>query len=77
MRARADRKQAQVTEQLQRREAADVQRARDIFAAFRANLRDSLRGSARRRPKRRAPVHRCRPGAPVATRPGGHAAPPR
>ncbi|WP_409048328.1 DISARM system SNF2-like helicase DrmD [Microbacterium sp. HA-8] len=42
MRARADRKQAQVTEQLQRREAADVQRARDIFAAFRANLRDSL-----------------------------------
>lgn len=42
MRARAERKQAQVTEQLQRREAADVQRARDIFAAFRANLRDSL-----------------------------------
>lgn len=42
MRARADRKQAQVTEQLQRREAADAQRARDIFAAFRGNLRDSL-----------------------------------
>lgn len=42
MRARAERKQAQVTEQLQRRENADVQRARDIFAAFRANLRDSL-----------------------------------
>lgn len=42
MRARAERKQIQVTEQLQRREAADVQRARDIFAAFRANLRDSL-----------------------------------
>lgn len=42
MRARAERKQAQVTEQLKRREAADVQRARDIFAAFRANLRDSL-----------------------------------
>lgn len=42
MRARAQRKQDQVTEQLQRREAADVQRARDIFAAFRANLRDSL-----------------------------------
>lgn len=42
MRARAERKQAQVTEQLQRRETADVQRARDIFAAFRANLRDSL-----------------------------------
>lgn len=42
MRARAERKQAQVTEQLQRREASDVQRAQDIFAAFRANLRDSL-----------------------------------
>lgn len=42
MRARAERKQAQVTEQLQRREAADVQRAREIFAAFRGNLRDSL-----------------------------------
>lgn len=42
MRARAERKQAQVTVQLQRREAADVQRARDIFAAFRANLGDSL-----------------------------------
>ena len=42
MRARAERKQAQVTEQLQRREAADIQRAREIFAAFRANLRDSL-----------------------------------
>lgn len=42
MRTRAERKQAQVTEQLQRREAADVQRAQDIFAAFRANLRDSL-----------------------------------
>lgn len=42
MRARAERKQAQVTDQLQRREAADVQRARDIFAAFRVNLRGSL-----------------------------------
>jgi len=42
MRDRAARKQTQVTEQLQRREAADVQRAREIFAAFRANLRDSL-----------------------------------
>ncbi|PZU35961.1 MAG: DNA helicase, partial [Microbacterium sp.] len=42
MRTRAERKQAQVTEQLQRREATDVQRAQDIFAAFRANLRDSL-----------------------------------
>lgn len=42
MRARAERKQAQVTEQLGRREAADMQRARDIFDAFRTNLRDSL-----------------------------------
>ncbi len=42
MRARAERKQAEVTEQLQRREAADVQRAQEIFSAFRANLRDSL-----------------------------------
>ena len=42
MRTRAERKQVQVTEQLQRREAADVQRAQDIFAAFRSNLRDSL-----------------------------------
>lgn len=29
-------------DQLQRRQEADVQRAKDIFAAFRANLRDSL-----------------------------------
>lgn len=42
MRSRAERKQTLVTEQLQRRGAADVQRARDIFAAFRTNLRDSL-----------------------------------
>ncbi len=42
MRRRAERKQAQVTDQLQRREAADVQRAQEIFAAFRRNLRDSL-----------------------------------
>ena len=42
MRTRAERKQSQVTEQLQRREAADAQRATEIFAAFRANLRDSL-----------------------------------
>ncbi len=42
MRDRAARKQTQVTDQLQRREAADVQRAREIFAAFRTNLRDSL-----------------------------------
>ncbi|MBN9619556.1 MAG: DISARM system SNF2-like helicase DrmD, partial [Actinobacteria bacterium] len=42
MRTRAERKQTQVTEQLGRREAVDVQRASEIFAAFRANLRDSL-----------------------------------
>lgn len=42
MRARAERKQALVNEQLVRREDADVQRAAEIFAAFRANLRDSL-----------------------------------
>lgn len=42
MQARAGRRHEQVTEQLARRQAADVQRAKDIFAAFRANLRDSL-----------------------------------
>lgn len=42
MRDRAGRKQTQVTDQLHRREAADVQRAKEIFAAFRTNLRDSL-----------------------------------
>ncbi|WP_415854888.1 DISARM system SNF2-like helicase DrmD [Sinomonas sp. G460-2] len=42
MRERAGRKQVQVTDQLRRREAEDVQRAMEIFAAFRANLRDSL-----------------------------------
>lgn len=42
MRDRAGRKQTQVTDQLHRREAADVQRAQEIFAAFRTNLRDSL-----------------------------------
>ncbi|WP_432839071.1 DISARM system SNF2-like helicase DrmD [Dactylosporangium sp. CA-092794] len=42
MRSRADRRHDLVTEQLARRQAADVQRATEIFAAFRANLRDSL-----------------------------------
>ena len=31
-----------VIEQLTKRQAADIQRAKEIFAAFRANLRDSL-----------------------------------
>lgn len=42
MRSRASRRHALVTEQLAKRQAADVQRARDIFVAFRTNLRDSL-----------------------------------
>lgn len=42
MSERAERKQTQVTRQLRDRETADVQRATEIFAAFRANLRDSL-----------------------------------
>jgi hypothetical protein len=42
MQARAGRRHELVIEQLDRRQAADVQRAREIFAAFRANLRDSL-----------------------------------
>lgn len=44
MRDRAERKQVQVTEQLRRRQAEDAQRATEIFAAFRANLRESLAG---------------------------------
>lgn len=40
--ARAGRRHEQVLEQLARRQASDVQRAKEIFAAFRANLRDSL-----------------------------------
>lgn len=40
--ARAGRRHEQVVEQLARRQASDVQRAKEIFAAFRANLRDSL-----------------------------------
>jgi superfamily II DNA or RNA helicase len=42
MAARAGRRHELVVEQLTRRQAADVQRAKEIFAAFRANLRDSL-----------------------------------
>lgn len=42
MQARAERRHGRVLEQLAKRQAADAQRARDIFAAFRANLRDSL-----------------------------------
>ncbi|SMD11217.1 Superfamily II DNA/RNA helicases, SNF2 family [Lentzea albidocapillata] len=42
MEARAGRRHELVLEQLTRRQAADVQRAKEIFAAFRANLRDSL-----------------------------------
>lgn len=42
MQARAARRHQLVIEQLARRQAADVQRAHDIYAAFRTNLRDSL-----------------------------------
>lgn len=42
METRAGRRHERVLEQLDKRQAADVQRAKEIFAAFRANLRDSL-----------------------------------
>jgi superfamily II DNA/RNA helicase len=42
MRARADRRHDLVLEQLAKRQEADMQRAHEIFAAFRTNLRDSL-----------------------------------
>ena len=42
MQARADRRHELVLEQLAKRQAADTQRAHEIFAAFRTNLRDSL-----------------------------------
>lgn len=42
MQDRAARRQSSAMEQLATRQHADTQRARDIFAAFRANLRDSL-----------------------------------
>lgn len=42
MHARASRRHELVVEQLAKREATDVQRAHDIYAAFRTNLRESL-----------------------------------
>nr|WP_255415802.1 DISARM system SNF2-like helicase DrmD [Promicromonospora sp. AC04] len=42
MRKAAERKQSSVTESLRHREEADVNRAREIFAAFRRNLTESL-----------------------------------
>ncbi|MCU6480470.1 DISARM system SNF2-like helicase DrmD [Arthrobacter sp. A2-55] len=42
MQARAGRRHDMVLEQLTRRQEADVQRAGEIFAAFRVNLRESL-----------------------------------
>lgn len=42
MQTRAGRRQELITDQLARRKAADTQRAHDIFAAFRTNLRESL-----------------------------------
>lgn len=42
MQSRAGRRHELVIEQLAKRQAADIQRAKDIFSAFRANLRDSL-----------------------------------
>ena len=42
MHARAERRHARVLEQLDKRRVSDIQRARDIFAAFRTNLGESL-----------------------------------
>ena len=42
MQTRASRRHELVIEQLSKRQTADIQRAKEIFAAFRANLRDSL-----------------------------------
>jgi hypothetical protein len=42
MQARASRRNELVTDQLARRQSSEVQRAHDIYAAFRRNLRDSL-----------------------------------
>jgi superfamily II DNA or RNA helicase len=42
MQARAGRRHELVVEQLAKRQAADTQRAEEIFAAFRTNLRESL-----------------------------------
>jgi len=43
MKARAAKRHETVLEQLRKRQDADTQRAHDIFAAFRLNLRDSLK----------------------------------
>lgn len=43
MQARAAKRHDLVLEQLRKRQDADTQRAHDIFAAFRLNLRDSLK----------------------------------
>lgn len=43
MQARASKRHDLVLDQLRRRQDADTQRAHDIFAAFRLNLRDSLK----------------------------------
>ena len=42
MQSRASRRHESVVDQLSRRKAADIQRAQEIFAAFRTNLHDSL-----------------------------------
>lgn len=42
MHSRADRRHKLVMEQLEKRQVSETQRARDIFAAFRTNLRESL-----------------------------------
>ena len=42
MHARAERRHTRVLEQLDKRRASDIQRAHDIFAAFRTNLGESL-----------------------------------
>ena len=43
MQRRADRRHTLVMEQLEKRQSADEQRAHEIFAAFRTNLRESLK----------------------------------
>ncbi len=53
MQARADRRHELVMEQLARRQDADTQRAHEIFAAFRTNLRDSLEALQRSRGRSR------------------------
>ena len=77
MRARAERRHELVLEQLAKRQDADTQRAHEIFAAFRTNLRDSLAALKRRRGRSRRPAVRRRPAAPVAPRHRGDEPPPR